>query len=176
MGKTQQTITTTETTLAEENAGRGLSSVSTLAVRVAGFVPTRVDMRFAGTPEQQLGITLGAVLVYVSMHRTAAMIADKWAAAAPLARGLSHALPQGRRDAAVTAGPWLLSAMVRFAGTPVVTASMLTPQPGRDVPPLLRMQVGPVTWELADAVAYTSMLNAWRIAEDLLVCGQTPTE
>ncbi|MGD9991217.1 hypothetical protein [Pseudonocardia sp.] len=176
MGKKQQTITTTDKTTAEENAGRGLSSVCTLAARVAGFVPTRVDMRFAGTPEQQLGITLGTVLVYVNMHRTAATIADKWAAAAPLARGLSHALPQGRRDATVTAGPWLLSAMVRFAGTPAVTASMLTPQPGRDVPPLLRMQVGPVTWELADAVAYTSMLNAWRIAEDLLACGKTPTE
>ncbi len=70
MGTTQQTITTAEPMLAEENAGRGLSSVSTLAVRVAGFVPTRVDMRFAGTREQQLGITLGAVLVHVSMQRT----------------------------------------------------------------------------------------------------------
>ena len=41
---------------------------------------------------------------------------------------------------------------------------------------MLRIQVGPVTWELADAAAYSSMLSAWRIAADLLAapCGETP--
>lgn len=159
--------TSTTTTVAEEDATRGSSSVGSIAVRVAGLVPTRVDLRFAGTPQQQLGVSLGTILVYMSTHLTASTIAEKWAAAAPLAAGLSHVLPSGRRSA-MASGPWLLSAMVRFAGTPSVTAEVLTPQPGRELPPMLRIQVGPVSWELADAAAYSSMLNAWRIAADLL--------
>lgn len=161
------TTTGTATTVAEEDAMRGFSSVGSIAVRVAGLVPTRVDMRFAGTPQQQLGVSLGTILVYMSTHLTASTIAEKWAAAAPLARGLSHVLPVGRRPSMAT-GPWLLSAMVRFAGTPAVTTDVMTAQPGRDLPLMLRIQFGPVTWELADAVAYSSMLNAWRIAADLL--------
>ncbi|GAA1849814.1 hypothetical protein GCM10025792_10760 [Pseudonocardia tropica] len=43
-----------------------------------------------------------------------------------------------------------------------------TGAPGCQLPPMLRIQVGPVRWELADAVAYSSMLSAWRIAADLL--------
>ncbi|WP_224401681.1 hypothetical protein [Pseudonocardia sp. ICBG1034] len=146
---------------------RGFSSLGSIAVRVAGLVPTRVDLRFAGTPQQQLEMSLGTILVYMSTHLTALTIAGKWAAAAPLARGLSHVLPVARRLSMVT-GPWLLSAMVRFAGTPAVTTEVMTAQPGRDLPPMLRVHAGPVPWELADAVAYSSMLHAWRIAADLL--------
>ncbi|MBW0101187.1 hypothetical protein [Pseudonocardia sp. KRD291] len=40
----------------------GLSSVMSVGVRVAGRVPTRVDLRFAGTAEQQIGLSLGTVL------------------------------------------------------------------------------------------------------------------
>ncbi|MBC3191675.1 hypothetical protein H7X46_11445 [Pseudonocardia sp. C8] len=164
---TRALSTSTKRTIHEEEAARGFSSVGSLAVRVAGWVPTRVDLRFAGTPQQQLGLSLGTVLVYMATHLTAHQIAEKWAAAAPAARVLSQSLPRDRRPA-LSSGPWLVSAMVRFAGAPTVTTDVMTSQPGRDVPTLLRVQVGPVTWELADAVAYTSMLNAWRVAADLL--------
>ncbi|BBF99364.1 MULTISPECIES: hypothetical protein [Pseudonocardia] len=175
MGSRNQTSTSTERAMAAEAARGGFSSVGNIAVRVAGMVPTRVDMRFAGTPQQQLGISLGTILAYMSTHLTAQAIADKWAAAAPMARGLSQVLPVGRHGA-MASGPWLLSAMVRFAGMPTVNADVLTAQPGRELPTMLRIQVGPVTWELADAAAYSSMLSAWRIAADLLAapCGDNP--
>ncbi|SFO17843.1 hypothetical protein SAMN05216207_103459 [Pseudonocardia ammonioxydans] len=173
--KSTTSSTVTTETMGEESAGRGFSSVGSIAIRVAGFVPTRVDLRFAGTPQVQLGVSLGTVLVYMSTHLTASTIAQKWASAAPLARGLSQALPVERR-AVMASGPWLLSAMVRFAGMPTVNADVMTAQPGRELPTMLRIQVGPVTWELADAVAYTSMLNAWRIAADVLATpgGEAP--
>lgn len=167
MASSRTNTTSTTRAITEEDATRGYSSVGSIAVRVAGLVPTRVDLRFAGTPQQQLGVSLGTILVYMSTGLTASTIVDKWAAAAPLSRALSHVLPSERRPAMAT-GPWLLSAMVRFGGMPAVTADLLTAQPGRELPPMLRIQVGPVTWELADVVAYSSMLNAWRIAADLL--------
>ncbi len=51
---------------------------------------------------------------------------------------------------------------------PSVTSTLLPAQPGQALPTLLRTQVGPVTWELADPAGYTSLLNAWRSAADLL--------
>lgn len=42
------------------------------------------------------------------------------------------------------------------------------------MPAVLRIQVGPVTWELCDANANTSILRAWRQAARLL--GDNPTE
>lgn len=41
-------------------------------------------------------------------------------------------------------------------------------RPGAGLPTMLRIQVGPVGWELADAAAYTSLLKAWRTAADTL--------
>lgn len=40
----------------------GAAEVMTVGIRVAGPVPTRTDLRFAGTPEQMLGLSLGTVL------------------------------------------------------------------------------------------------------------------
>lgn len=174
MTKRAQTTTATasEQAVAAEEASRGFSSVSNIAVRVAGFVPNRVDLKFAGTPQQQLGLSLGPVLVFMGTYLTARAIADRWAEAAPLARSLSHTLPPQRRSA-MTSGPWLLSAMVRLAGTPTVHSEVLTAQPGRELPTMLRIQVGPVTWELADAVAFTAMLNAWQVGADVLAYDRT---
>ena len=41
------------------------SVVTSLTVRAAGLVPARLDLAHVGTAEQQLGLTLGTVLIYV---------------------------------------------------------------------------------------------------------------
>lgn len=146
----------------------GLSSVMSVGVRVAGRVPTRVDLRFAGTAEQQLGLSLGTVLVYLRSYLSARTVALGWGEAAAQARSLSPVLPERRRPAMASSGPWTVAAVVRLGGMPAVTSTLLPAQPGHALPTVLRMQVGPVTWELADAAAYTSLLNAWRNAADLL--------
>jgi len=64
--------------------------------------------------------------------------------------------------------------MVRFAGVPRVTWAFGPARAGGVVPAMLRIEVGPVTWEVCDATAYTSMLRAWRQAARLL--GENPTE
>lgn len=147
----------------------GAMEVMTVGVRVAGHIPTRLDLHPARTSERQLGLSLGAVLVYVSSYLVAraVAVAVAWGQAAPLARSLSPVLPVGRRPVAVT-GSWSVATMVRMFGVPTVDTMLMPAAPGRNVPTMLRMHVGPITWELADAAAYTSLLNAWRDAADLL--------
>ncbi|WP_300008252.1 hypothetical protein [Pseudonocardia sp.] len=42
------------------------SVVTNLTVRAAGLVPVRLDLAHVGTAEQQLGVTLGTVLIYIN--------------------------------------------------------------------------------------------------------------
>ncbi len=45
------------------------SVVTNLVVRAAGLVPARLDLVHVGTPEQQLGLTLGGILIYLRTCR-----------------------------------------------------------------------------------------------------------
>ncbi len=150
----------------------GVAEVMTVGVRVAGPVPTRTDLRFVGTREQMLGLSLGTVLIYVNSHIAARTVALAWGQAVPLARSLSPVLPAPRRPVMAT-GPWSLTTMVRMFGTPSVDTLLLPALPGANLPTMLRIQVGPITWDLADAAAYTSLLGAWRRAADLLAAARS---
>jgi hypothetical protein len=57
---------------------------------------------------------------------------------------------------------------------PQVTAEFESARFDGAVPAMLRVQVGPITWQVRDATAYSSMLRAWRQAARLL--GDNPTE
>lgn len=143
------------------------SAVTGIVVRVAGIVESRLDLTDVGTAEQQLGISLGTVLVYCRSGITARAVAEGWGNAAVLAQSLSVAVA-GRRPLVV--GPSTVAAMVRLAGVPQVTGEL---EESRG-PRFLRIQVGPVTWEVCDGTAYASMLRAWRQAARLL--SQNPKE
>jgi hypothetical protein len=145
-------------------AGAG-SAVMNVVVRVAGAVPVRLDMSHAGTAEQQVGLSLGTVLIYLRTAVTARAVAEGWAGAALSARGLSVAVV-GRRPLPV--GPSGAAVLVRLAGIPRVTAALVAARPGTEQGPVLRVQVGPVTWEVCDATAFTSLLRGWRQAARLL--------
>lgn len=147
------------------------SVVTNLVVRVAGQVPARLDLAHDAAPEQQLGLTLGAVLLYLRAGVTARAVADGWSRAAVLAQPLTPAVT-GQRPLLV--GPTTVAAMVRLAGIPDVGAGFEPAGADGAVPAMLRVQIGPVTWEVCDATAYTSMLRAWRQAACLL--DDNPTE
>jgi len=115
------------------------SAVMNVVVQVAEIVPERLDLAHVGTPEQQLGMSLGSVLVYLRTAGTARTIADGWSRATVLARPLSPAIV-GRRPLA--AGPSTVAAMVQMAGVPQVTAEFEPARFGGAVPAMLRVQVG----------------------------------
>ena len=147
------------------------SVVTSLTVRAAGLVPARIDLVHVGTAEQQLGLTLGTVLIYIRAGVTARAVAEGWSAAAIGAQSLAPAVA-GRRPLLI--GPTTVAAMIRFAGQPKVNSAFVPARAGGAVPGMLRIEVGPVTWEVCDSTAYTSMLRAWRQAARLL--GENPTE
>jgi hypothetical protein len=88
---------------------------------------------------------------------TARAVADGWSGAAVGAQSLSPAVA-GRRPLLI--GPTTVAAMIRFAGIPKVTWAFEPARAGGAVPAMLRIEVGPITWEVCDATAYTSMLRA----------------
>jgi len=140
-------------------------AVTGIVVRVAGTVPVCLDLTHVGTVEQQLGVSLGTVLVYLRTALTARTIAQGWGHAVVLARSLPPAIV-GRR--LVGCGPSTVAAMVQMAGMPKVRAEFEPARRDGAIPAVLRVQVGPVTWEVCDATAYASLLRAWREAARLL--------
>jgi hypothetical protein len=175
--RTQTTISNSDATRATPTAepqaaggigerADGTGQVIGFSVRLAGRVPTRIDVQHAGTPEAQLGLSAGPVLVYLGSHHTAARIAQSWAAMAPAATSLVPHLRS--RRALFAAGPWSVSAIVRLGGEATITGGLLPGRPGSELPAILRLRVGPIAWELCDAAAYTTMLAAWRRAAALL--------
>lgn len=52
--------------------------------------------------------------------------------------------------------------MVQLAGIPRVTGANQETRVDGAVPEMLRIQVGPVMWEVCDATTYASALRAWR--------------
>lgn len=148
-------------------AGGGAATVTGMVVRVAGHVPTRVDLRNASTADQQLGLTLGSVLIYLRSHYTAHLITRSWSQAAPLAASLTPHLT-GRRRAIMSTGPFSTSALIRIGGAPQLRAALIPAEPGQERPTILRLDLGPVSWELCDAASYAALRLAWQSATDLL--------
>ncbi|MBN9739184.1 MULTISPECIES: hypothetical protein [unclassified Pseudonocardia] len=145
----------------------GAATVTGMVVRVAGHVPTRVDLRNAATAEQQLGLTLGAVLIYLRSHYTAHLIARSWSQAAPLAGSLTPHLT-GRRRGIMSTGPFSTSALIRIGGAPDLRAALIPAEPGQERPAILRLDLGSVSWELCDAASYAALRQGWQSAADLL--------
>ena len=73
------------------------SVVTNLTVRVAGLVPARIDLAYVGTAEQQLGLNVGAVLVYLRAVVTTRAVADEWSNTAVGAQSLASAIVGLRR-------------------------------------------------------------------------------
>jgi hypothetical protein len=138
------------------------SAVMSVVVRVAGIVPARLDLTHVGTPEQQLGLSVGTVLVYLRSALTARAVAQGWGNAVVQARSLSPAIA-GRRPLVV--GPSTVGVIAQLAGgMPQIVSSLLPAHRGPDAVQVLRILVGPVVWEVCDTNAYTSLLRAWRQA------------
>lgn len=135
------------------------SAIVSVVVRVVGAVPVRIDVTHLGSPEQQLGLSLGTVLIYMQSATTAEAVVDGWRNAAAVARLLG---PAGNPNRLLPVMPSTVGTLVRLAGVPTVVAAHV---PARGAEPAhLRLQVGPVTWQVCDWAAYESMADGWRRA------------
>lgn len=136
------------------------SAVVSVVVRVSGPVPIRLDATHLGAPEQQLGLSLGTVLIYLRSGTTARAVAEGWTSAAPLARRLAP--PRDPRNL-MPVTPTMVGTLVRLAGIPTIVAAHV-PARAHIEPSHLRLQIGPVIWQICDWAAYESMARGWRRA------------
>lgn len=167
---THRAIGHTTNTAVPERAARGRmipagAAVMSVVVRVAGIVPACLDLAHIGTPKQQLGLSIGTVLVYLRSVVTARTVAKAWSSAAVLACSLAPAVP-GRRPLMV--GPSSVAVLAQLAGELQISSGLVPAHHGPGAPQLLQMTIGPVVWEVCDATMYTSLLRAWRQAARLL--------
>jgi hypothetical protein len=128
------------------------SIVMNIVVRAYGLVPVRLDLSHVGTPQHELSMGLGMVLVYVRSAITARAVAEQWGQAATHAKALSTAVV-GRRPA--MSGASTICAVVRLAGMPRVTAVLQPSRPGSPFPTHLRTTSAPCV-EIADRTAYAT--------------------
>ncbi|WP_214369806.1 hypothetical protein [Pseudonocardia sp. H11422] len=157
----------------EEANPAGYSAVLETIVRVSGAVPVRLDATHVGTPEQQVGLTLGSVLVYLRSQQTVRVIVEGWQSAAVAARHLGPARPISHHRAGLApAAGSQVSTLVRLGGIPTVLAAPITRRPGSPVPSHVRIQVGPIVWQVCDWNAYEALAAGWRRAADLLRRGE----
>lgn len=141
-----------------------------VVVRVQNEVRVRMDLTHAGTPDQQLSLAIGQVLIYLTCAGTAEAMLRGWRDAGVLAERLAPVHP-GRRHP-LTIGPSTASVLVRLAGLPRLVTAL---EPGKPatattpaIPPMLRMTCTPLHWQIADRTAYVTMRDAWRRAAHLL--------
>lgn len=110
------------------------------------------------------------MLVYPQSLFTVRLVEQQWAQTSALATSLVPVLTGSRRGVMAT-GPWSATALVKLGGVPRVTSTLVPEQAGVELPPVLRIEVGPMVWELCDVAAWSSMLAGWRRAADLLAVG-----
>lgn len=145
------------------NPEAGYSAIMGMSVRVSGAVPIRVDAHHIGTPEQEVALTLGSVLVYMRSRQTAAAVVQGWRSAAVAAQCLGPARPlRDHRAALVSVMGSQVSALVRLGGLPTVTAAPVPRQKGTPTPTHVRIQVGPLVWQVCDWNAYERIAEGWR--------------
>ncbi|MFR9806497.1 hypothetical protein ACL02T_30035 [Pseudonocardia sp. RS010] len=157
----------------DKKKASGFSAAVEVTVRVSGEVPVRVDVTNAGTPEQQVGLTLGSVLIYLRNPGTVRAVVEGWRSANYAAQLLGPSRPVTYHHAglAQVMGSQV-STLVRLGGIPNVLVAPITRRPGSPVPSHLRMQVGPIVWQVCDWNAYHSIAVGWERAGRLLNVGQ----
>lgn len=140
------------------------TAIRMVAIRAVGVVDGNVDVSRIGTPTAIASLTIGTVLARVD-RRAAQRIAATWRDAA------LHLDRLAENASAVWTGPDLgvnpVGVVVRF-GPDVVTRQDLMPPTTTLARTHLRIQVGPLVWQVIDQAAYTSTRDLWERAERTL--------
>jgi hypothetical protein len=136
-----------------------VSVITTATIRVAGKIPTDITLNHLGTPEQEASLRVGELLIYLRSAFVAQVVADVWRQGRPIAGTLPYALSPGRLRLPVRVG--MVGMMVRLGGHPPCTVVPVPARPGGTSPAHVRVEIGPLVWEVCDAAAWHSIGTAW---------------
>lgn len=133
-------------------------TIFTTTCRVAGPQRVRVDATHTGTAEAVIGLTLGQLLIYLTSRETLEHYREGWDQGAREVR----ALPAVVRQRPLSEELGVVSAMFRASGLPPRTVALLD-----GVPPLVRIQQGPLFWQVLDQQSYAEIQRGWHQAAAL---------
>jgi hypothetical protein len=141
----------------------GNTSVQTVTIRAVGKVEGHIDVAHARTPETVVTLVIGSSLIRLYRKDVVHRIRECWQSAAVNLHRLPDAV------SATWLGPTSapVGIVVRI-GNDVTTSATLMPASGQLVRPYLRIQVGPLVWQVIDRAAYESITPLWDHAHDML--------
>lgn len=146
------------------------SVITAATIRVAGQVPTDVSISHLGTHEQEASLRVGELLLYVRDPRIAERAAQLWAQARTGMSALPQVLGTRRMHLPVRVG--LVGVIVRLGGLPPCNAQWVPGRPGVAEPSHMRVEVGPITWEVCDQVAWNTIGHAWTLLHRQLAAAE----
>lgn len=141
-------------------------TIYSITLRVAGPQRVTVDAHHTGTQQAFLGIAIGALLVYTSQREVCGQLRRGWEHAARLAGKLPRAA-QRPTTADHAAGTGLAAAMVRLEGQVGLTIAGIPASSATGIPAHVRIQLGPLVWQVLDQTAYATIRDGLRHVEQV---------
>ena len=135
------------------------SEITSAVVRVAGEIPVDITAFHVGTPEQEAVLRMGELLIYVRSAALAERVAQLWRQARPICAALPHVAGTSRLHLPVRVS--LVGVIFRLGGEPACTVVSVPARPGVAQPTHVRIQVGPLVWEVCDRAAWHTITKAW---------------
>lgn len=135
------------------------SAITSAAVRVAGAVPVDITAHHVGTSEQEASLRLAELLIYVRSAVLAERVARVWRQSKPVCAALPNVAGVSRLHLPVRVP--LVGVVVRLAGEPACTVVGVPARPGVAQPTHVRIEIGPLVWEVCDRVAWHTITKAW---------------
>jgi hypothetical protein len=140
------------------------TAVHEVTIRAVGEVDGHIDVTHAGTREAVVSVSLGPVLARLYSADVAHRIRETWKAAAVYL----HRLPNKAHHLGNASNPAPVGIVIRI-GYDVPTSAVLVPATSQLATDHLRIQVGPLIWQIMDRAAYRSVVELWERAERMFV-------
>jgi hypothetical protein len=137
------------------------SGITAATLRVAGEIPTDVTISHLGSPEQEASLRIGELLVYVRNACVVEHVAELWSQNRAITSALPHVAGPSRLQLPIRVG--LVAVVVRLGGRPSCTAGWVAGRPGVAQPPHVRVDIGPVAFEVCDQAAWHTLGRAWNL-------------
>lgn len=135
-----------------------MTGVRMVHIRALGDIDCKVDVDEVGTAHAVASLTVGTVLARIAGRKTAEQMVETWREAALHLAKLPTTVSQ------TWTGPDLgvstIGVVVRFGGDVAMRQDLLPPS--KALPHHhLRVQIGPVVWQVLDQAAHASMDRAF---------------
>lgn len=138
---------------------RYASVITSATVRVAGQTPVDIGVSHLGAPEQEVSLRTGELLIYVSDPGVTELVIAAWRQSRPIIGALPQVAAVSRLHIPARVG--LCGLIVRLSGTPVCGGSWMPARAGVAQPAHVRLDVGPVAFQICDQAAWHTLGRAW---------------